>query len=191
MSFLEVIFNKFLYLAEKITDIFFLSTFNLIKSFVFIVSLGITFFLIYFWIKLEIKNRDEYRYWNYIFKSSRDYFFMKKQKKIFNQIKEIFYKDNLQGIFEIHDFFDLVLSVFGYQGSFEEKIKTVDEKVLPNKEEIKKAFQIISLIKNKIQNNESINLSADDFLMIFKTYEEALLYLRVLNSEDLLAKNQE
>jgi len=190
MAFLEVIFNKLIYLTETVSNIFLLSTFNLIKSFVFIVSLGITCLLIYFWIKLEIKNKDEYRYWNTIFKSIKDYNFLKKQRKFFTQIKEIFYKDNIQGIFEIHDFLDFVLTTFGYQGSFEDKIQSVSEKILSNKEEVKKAFQILCLIKEKIENGQQIDLSSDDFLLIFKTYEKSLYELKVLDFEDLLVKSQ-
>jgi hypothetical protein len=60
---------------------------------------------------------------------------------------------------------------------------------LPNLEEIQKAYQIVKLIEEKLKNNETLNLTEDEYLLIFHEYEKALLNLNILTIEDFLVKN--
>jgi hypothetical protein len=60
---------------------------------------------------------------------------------------------------------------------------------LPNLEEIKKAIEIVKIIEEKIKNQEEINLSEDEYFVIFHEYEKALLNLNILTTEDFLVKN--
>jgi hypothetical protein len=73
--------------------------------------------------------------------------------------------------------------------SLEEKLSKVSPLILPNLEEIKKAIEIVKIIAEKIKNQEEINLSEDEYFVIFHEYEKALFNLNILATEDFLVKN--
>ncbi len=191
MPIFELTFGRIINLIEAITKFLFATPIEILKSLGFLFSLIITGLLIYFWIKLEIKNKDEIDFWNFIFETERHYQLIREAKNKFKKIKEHFHNNKLQGLIEVNNFLDEILAVCGYEGNLEEKLNKINEKFLPNKEEIKKARQILLLINQKKQANESIELSDDEYLIIFHEYEKGLLSLNIITEEDFLVRNQE
>ncbi|GIW65186.1 MAG: hypothetical protein KatS3mg093_165 [Candidatus Parcubacteria bacterium] len=62
---------------------------------------------------------------------------------------------------------------------------------MPNLDEVKKAYKIVEIIEEKLKKNEKINLTEDEYLIIFHEYEKALYNLNILTIEDFLVKNQD
>ncbi len=189
MSIFQLTIGKILFLIETITNYFIGKGFYLFKSSIFLLSLLFSIFLIFLWFRYELKNKDEIKKWQLYLKTVKDYLFLKNPKKNFEEIKKIFYQDKILALQEINKFLDFVLTNFGYSGTLEEKIEKVNEIVLPNKEDLKKALTIYKLIEEKIKNNEKVELSDDEYLLVFHQYELALFNLNIINQEDFLAKN--
>lgn len=186
MTLFELNFEKFFLQLESIVKSNFISIFLFLKTFVFLFSLVLSVFLLYVWIKLEIKNRDEIDFWKFIIKTTKDFYFIKSSKKSFEEIKKKFYQDKLQGLIEINNLLNLVLETFGYQGSLDEKLKKINKEILPSLEETKKAVKIVEILKEKKEKGEEINLDEEEYFMIFHQYEIALKDLNILTTEDFL-----
>ncbi len=191
MTIFDLTIGRIINLIEAINKILFGTPIEILKSLGLFFSLLISGLLIYYWTKLERKEKDETDFWQSLLKNKRDYKFIKESKKFFNKIKENFYKDKIQGLIEINNFLDRILESFGYEGNLEEKLDKIYLKFLPNKEEIKKARKALILIDQKIKSGEGVNLSNEDYLIIFHEYEKGLFNLNVITEEDFLVKNQE
>jgi len=189
MTIFDLTIGKILSLIEAINSFLFETPVAILKAIGFFLSIFITALMIFLWLKFEKENRDEIDYWKTLIKNLKDFYFLQKPNKDFEEIKKIFYHNHAQGLIELNKFFDFVLEVFGYDGTLEEKLNKVSTAALPNLEEIKKAYQIVRLIEEKIKNNEDLNLTEDEYLLIFHEYEKALLNLNILTTEDFLVKN--
>lgn len=191
MTIFDLTIGRIIYLIETINKILFGASIEILKSFALFFSLLISSLLIYYWFRLELKEKDEIGFWQSLADNKKDYQFIKESKKIFNKIKEIFYQNKIQGLIKINNFLDRVLVSFGYEGDLEEKLDKIHQEFLPNKEEIKKARKALILIDQKIKSGEKIDLSDEDYLIIFHEYEKGLFHLNVITEEDFLVKNQE
>lgn len=184
-------FYKLFYFIDNINRFLFEIPFSVFKIIGFSLSLLVIFLSIFYWIKLEKENRDELDYWQTLIKNSRDFRFLQRPNKNFEKIKKIFYQNKIQGLIELTKFFDFVLDVFGYEGNLEEKLTKIQPEFLPNLEKVKKAYQIIILAEEKLKNNQTINLTEDDYLLVFHEFEQALFFLNILTREDFLVKSPE
>lgn len=183
----ELTFGKIFIFLETLLKLIIPSEAYLAKIFIFLLSIILSSFLVFIWIKLELKNQDEIDYWQSFFKSRRDYKFIKQQKKSFEKIKKIFLQDKIAGLIAIDNFLKQVIEMFGYSGeSFEEKIDQLPQEIIKTKEEIKKAIKIVSLIKEK----EQFKLNDNEYNLIFDTYQKFLLDLGVVTNDDLLGVNR-
>jgi hypothetical protein len=191
MTIFDLTIGRIINLVEGINKLLFQTPFEILKALGLFFSLFLTLLMVLAWIKIEKKTKEEINYWKTLIKNQRDFCFLKKPKKNFEEIKKIFYEDKNKALIEINKFFDFVLEVFGYEGSLEEKLNKVSPLILPNLEEIKKAVTIVKIIEEKIKNQEEINLTEDEYFVIFYEYEKALFNLNILNTEDFLAKNLE
>jgi hypothetical protein len=191
MTIFDLTIGRILGLVESITKALFGPPIEILKTLGLTFSLIITGLLLYFWIKLEMNDKDEITFWQVIIKNRKEYKFLKRAKEEFLKIKANFYKNKIQSLIEINNFLDEILTIFGYKGSLEEKLDKIYEKFLPNKEEIKKARKILILIDQRINQGKNVNLSESDYLTIFHEYEKGLFYLNVITEEDFLVKNQE
>ena len=189
MTIFDLTIGRIISLVEVINKFLLQTPVEILKALGLFFSLLLTFLMVLAWIKIEKETKDEIDYWKYLFKNRKDFYFLKKPKKNFEEIKKIFYEDKNKALIEINKFFDFVLEVFGYEGSLEEKLSKVSPLILPNLEEIKKAIEIVKIIEEKIKNQEEINLSEDEYFVIFQEYEKALLNLNILTTEDFLVKN--
>ncbi len=189
MTLLDLTIGRIIFLIEFLDKLLFGNIFIIIKVLGLFLSLIISFLLILIWIKLENEYKDETNFWLTLIKNTKDFYFLKKAKKNFDEIKKIFHEDQNKGLIEIDNFLNFVLETFGYEGNLEEKLNKIDINLLPNLEDIKKANKIVEIIKNYLENNKQINLSYDEYLLIFNEYEKTLFYLNVLNPEDFLVKN--
>lgn len=183
----ELTFGKIFIFFETLLKFVIPSEVHLTKIFIFLSSIILSLFLIFTWIKLELKNQDEIDYWQSFFKSKRDYAFVKNQKKRFEKIKKIFSQDKISGLVAVDDFLKEIIEMFGYSGeSLEEKIDQLPQEIIKTTEEIKKAIKIASLIKEKGQ----FNLKESEYYLIFDTYQKFLLDLGVITNDNLLVMDQ-
>jgi hypothetical protein len=189
MTIFDLTIGRIISLVESINRILFQTPIEILKAFGFFFSLFLTGLMIFFWIKMEKQSKDEFNYWKYLIKNWKDFYFFKKAKKNFEEIKKFFYQDKNKALIEINKFFDLTLYAFGYEGTLEEKLNKVPPEILQNLDEIKKAIKIVSLIEEKLKNNEEVNLTEDEYFIIFHEYEKALFNLNILSTEDFLAMN--
>jgi hypothetical protein len=189
MTIFDLTIGRIISLVESINRILFQTPIEILKAFGFFFSLFLTGLMIFFWIKMEKQSKDEFNYWKYLIKNWKDFYFFKKAKKNFEEIKKIFYQDKNKALIEINKFFDLTLYAFGYEGTLEEKLNKIPPEILQNLDEIKKAIKIVSLIEEKLKNNEEVNLTEDEYFIIFHEYEKALFNLNILSTEDFLAMN--
>ncbi len=189
MSLFQLTIGKIFLLVASLINLVIGDSFYLFKSTILILALIFSFFLVWLWFKYELKNRDEIDKWITYFKFVAEYFFLKQPKKNFEKIKKIFYQDKILALKELNEFLNFVLETFGYEGSFEEKLAKINSEILPNLEDLKKAFFICQLIEEKLKNNEEINLNTEDYLLIFHTYEVALKDLNIIGPEDFLVTN--
>jgi hypothetical protein len=189
MTIFDLTIGRIISLVEGINKFLLQTPVEILKALGLFFSLFLTFLMVLAWIKIEKETKDEINYWKYLFKNRKDFYFLKKPKRNFEEIKKIFYEDKNKALIEINKFFDFVLEVFGYEGSLEEKLNKVSPLILPNLEEIKKAIEIVKIIEEKIKNQEEINLTEDEYFVIFHEYEKALLNLNILATEDFLVKN--
>jgi len=189
MTIFDLTIGRIINLVEGINKLLFQTPVEILKALGLFFSLFLTLLMVLAWIKIEKKTKDEINYWKTLIKNRRDFYFLKKPKKNFEEIKKIFYEDKNKALIEINKFFDFVLEVFGYEGSLEEKLSKVSPLILPNLEEIKKAIEIVKIIEKKIKNQEEINLTEDEYFLIFHEYEKALLNFNILATEDFLVKN--
>jgi NurA-like 5'-3' nuclease len=189
MTLLDLTIGRIIFLVEFLDKLLFGNIFIIIKVLGLFLSLIISSLLIFIWIKLENEYKDETNFWLTLIKNTKDFYFLKKAKKNFDEIKKIFHEDQNKGLIEIDNFLNFVLETFGYEGKLEEKLNQIDINLLPNLEDIKKANKIVEIIKNYLDNNKQINLSYDEYLLIFNEYEKTLFYLNVLNPEDFLVKS--
>ena len=189
MTIFDLTIGRIILLIEEINKLLFQTPVEILKALGLFFSLFLTGLIIFAWIRIERQTKDEIGYWKSLIKNQKDFFFLKQPKKNFENIKKIFYEDKNKALIEINKFFDLVLEVFGYEGSLEEKLSKVSPLILPNLDEIKKAVEIVKLLEEKIKNQEEINLTEEEYFVIFHEYEKALLNLNILTTEDFLAKN--
>jgi len=189
MTIFDLTIGRIISLVEGINKLLFQTPIEILKALGLFFSLFLTLLMVLAWIKIEKETKDEIGYWKTLIKNRRDFYFLKKPKKNFEEIKKIFYEDKNKALIEINKFFDFVLEVFGYEGSLEEKLNKVSPLILPNLEEVKKAVEIVKIIEEKIKNREEINLTEDEYFLIFHEYEKALLNLNILTIEDFLVKN--
>jgi hypothetical protein len=189
MTIFDLTIGRIINLVEGINKLLFQTPFEILKALGLFFSLFLTGLMVFVWIKIEKETKDEIGYWKTLIKNQKDFYFLKKPKKNFEEIKKTFYEDKNKALIEINKFFDFVLEVFGYEGSLEEKLSKVSPLILPNLEEIKKAIKIVKIIEEKIKNQEEINLTEDEYFIIFHEYEKALLNLNILTTEDFLVKN--
>jgi uncharacterized membrane protein len=191
MPIFELTFGKIVSLIEEIGKNILGPYVQLLRGLFLTISLIIIVLLIYFWIKLELKNKDEIDFWRGLRKNLNHYKFYKKIRQNFNIIKNEFQKDKIKGLNQINDFLDKLLDTFGYEGNLEEKLNKIDIKFLSNKEEVKKARKALILINEKLQAGEKLNLTNEEYFLIFQEYQQALFHLRAINEQDLLVMNQE
>jgi len=189
MTIFDLTIGRIINLVEGINKFLLQTPVEILKALGLFFSLFLTGLMVFAWIKIEKETKDEINYWKTLFKNRRDFYFLKKPKKNFEEIKKIFYEDKNKALIEINKFFDFVLEVFGYEGSLEEKLSKISPLILPNLEEIKKAIEIVKIIEEKIKNQEEINLTEDEYFLIFHEYEKALFNLNILATEDFLVKN--
>jgi hypothetical protein len=189
MAIFDLTIGRIINLVEGINKFLFQTPFEILKALGLFFSLFLTGLMVFVWIKIEKETKDEIGYWKTLIKNRRDFYFLKNSKRYFLKIKKNFYEDKNKSLIKINKFFDRVLDAFGYEGSLEEKLNKVSPLILPNLEEIKKAIEIVKIIEEKIKNQEEINLSEDEYFVIFHEYEKALLNLNILTTEDFLVKN--
>jgi hypothetical protein len=189
MSIFDLTIGRIINLVEGINKFLLQTPVEILKALGLFFSLFLTGLMVFAWIKIEKETKDEIGYWKTLIKNRRDFYFLKNSKRYFLKIKKNFYEDKNKALIKINKFFDFVLEVFGYEGSLEEKLNKVSPLILPNLEEIKKAIEIVKIIEEKIKNQEEINLSEDEYFVIFHEYEKALLNLNILTTEDFLVKN--
>jgi hypothetical protein len=189
MTIFDLTIGRIINLVEGINKFLLQTPVEILKALGLFFSLFLTGLMVLAWIKIEKETKDEINYWKTLFKNRRDFYFLKKPKKNFEEIKKIFYEDKNKALVEINKFFNFVLEVFGYEGSLEEKLSKVSSSILPNLEEIRKAVEIVKIIEEKIKNQEEINLTEDEYFVIFHEYEKSLLNLNILATEDFLVKN--
>jgi len=189
MTIFDLTIGRIINLVEGINKFLLQTPVEILRALGFLFSLFLTGLMIFLWIKWEREVQDEIWFWKLLFKNLKDFNFLKQPKKHFEEIKKIFYQDKNRALVEINRFFDFVLEVFGYEGSLEEKLSKVSPLILPNLEEVKKAVEIVKIIEEKIKNREEINLTEDEYFLIFHEYEKALLNLNILTIEDFLVKN--
>jgi hypothetical protein len=189
MTIFDLTIGRVLSLIEAINRFLFETPVAILKATGFLFSLLITALMILYWLKIEKETKDEISFWQTLIRNWKDYYFLQKPNKNFEEIKKIFYQNHAQGLIELNRFFDFALEVFGYGGNLEEKLNKVSMEILSNLEEIKKAYQIVRLIEEKLKKQEDLNLDEDEYLLIFHEYEKALLNLNILTIEDFLVKN--
>jgi hypothetical protein len=189
MTIFDLTIGRIINLAEWINKFLLQTPVEILKALGLFFSLFLTGLMVFFWIKIEKETEDEIGYWKTLIKNRKDFYFLKKPKKNFEEIKKIFYEDKNKALIEINKFFDFVLEVFGYKGNLEEKLNKISPLILPNLEEIKKAIEVVKIIEEKIKNQEEINLTEDEYFVIFYEYEKALFNLNILATEDFLVKN--
>jgi hypothetical protein len=189
MAIFDLTIGRIINLVEGINKFLLQTPVEILKALGLFFSLFLTGLMVFVWIKIEKETKDEIGYWKTLIKNRRDFYFLKNSKRYFLKIKKNFYEDKNNALIKINKFFDFVLEVFGYEGSLEEKLNKVSPLILPNLEEIKKAIEIVKIIEEKIKNQEEINLSKDEYFVIFHEYEKALLNLNILTTEDFLVKN--
>jgi len=189
MTIFDLTIGRVLSLIEAINRFLLETPITVLKAIGLFFSLLITILMILYWLRIEKETKDEIGYWQTLIKNIKDFYFLQKPNKNFKEIKKIFYQNHAQGLIELNKFFDFVLGVFGYDGTLEEKLNKVSTEILPNLEEIKKAYQIVRLIQEKLKNNQTLNLTDDEYLLIFHEYEKALLNLNILTTEDFLVKS--
>jgi hypothetical protein len=191
MEILQLTIGKIFLFVEKVLELIIPSSLILNKLFIFLLSIISTFLMILWWIKLELKNEDEIDYWQSLFKSKKDYFFIKNQRKTFEKIKKIFYQDEVKGLIEIDKFLKTIIEMFGYsENNLEDNIEKLPSTISKNKEDIKKAIKIVSLIKEKLENNEEITLKKEEYFLVFHQYEQFLADLSVITSDNFLVVGQ-
>jgi hypothetical protein len=189
MTIFDLTIGRIISLIEEINKLLFQTPAEILRALGLFFSLFLTGLMVFAWIKIEKETKEEINYWKYLIKNRKDFYFLKKPKRNFDEIKKIFYEDKNKALIEINKFFDFVLEVFGYEGNLEEKLGKVSPLILPNLEEIKKAIEIVKIIEEKIKNQEEINLTEDEYFLIFHEYEKALLNLNILTTEDFLVRN--
>lgn len=189
MSLFELTIGRILSLVEALINFALGKGFYLFKASISILALFFSFFLIWLWLKYELKNKDEIGKWKFYLKTSKEYFFLKKPKKKFEEIKKVFYEDKILALREINEYLNFVLETFGYQGNLEEKTEKINPEFLPSLDDLKKAISIYKLIEERLKNNEELGLTEEDYLLIFHAYEIALKDLNVLTTEDFLVKS--
>jgi hypothetical protein len=189
MTIFDLTFGRIISLIEWIDKFLFQTPAEILKALGLFFSLFLTGFMVLAWIKIERETKDEINYWKTLIKNRVDFYFLKKPQKNFEEIKKKFYEDKNKALIELNKFFDFVLEVFGYKGSLEEKLNKVSPLILPNLEKIKKAIEIVKIIEEKIKKQEKINLTEDEYFIIFREYEKALYNLNLLTTEDFLAEN--
>lgn len=189
MSLFELTIGRILSLLEALINFVLGKSFYLFKASISILVLFFSFFLIWLWFKYELKNKDEFRKWKFYFNSVKEYYFLKKPKRQFEEIKKVFYEDKILALREINEYLNFVLETFGYEGNLEEKIEKINPEFVPSLDDLKKAISIYKLIEEKLNNNEDLGLTEEEYLLIFHTYEIALKDLNVLTTEDFLVKS--
>ncbi len=190
MTIFDLTFGKIIYLIEKLTEIL-ISTPYLAKILVYLFSLTLSITIIIFWIKLEIKNRDEVNKINRFIKNRKIFLFYKKRKDIWNQIKNIFSQDKNRGLIEIKKLLDFSLETFGYEGTLQEKINNTNEEIIINKNDLLKAIEIVEAIEKKLSHHQKIDIKDKEYFLILKQFEIALLSLNIISTQDCLALLQE
>lgn len=191
MNIFDLTIGKIIKVLETLINFVFKQAYYFLEISIFIFSLTISLVLIWLWLKYEIKNKDEINKWKNYKKWVKEYFFLKKPKKDFEEIKKIFYENKILALRNLNNFLNFVLETFGYEGKLEEKLVKINPEFLPNIENLKKAFSIYKLIEEKLKNSEKINLTDEDYLLLFHTYEIALYNLNIITLEDFLVKNLE
>lgn len=191
MPIFDLTVGKIIYLIESINRFLFQAPIEALKAFEFFISIIVSILMLIFWLKIEKISKEETNFFKALIKNWKDFEFLKKPKRTFEEIKKIFYQNKNKALIEINNFFDFVLSVFGYDGTLEEKLNKISVEILPNLDEVKKAYKIVEIIEEKLKKNEKINLTEDEYLIIFHEYEKALYNLNILTIEDFLVKNQE
>lgn len=187
----ELTIGKIFLFIETLLRIIIPSGVSLAKIFIFLFSIILSSFLIIVWIKLELKNKDEISFWQLIFKSKRDYKFIKKMKNNFTKIKNTFTQDKIKGLIAIDDFLKQIIEMFDYPGeNLEKKIDQLPQEIIKTTTEIKKAIKIVGLIKEKKQRGEELSLKENEYDLIFDVYQKFLVDLRVVPNENLLVMNQ-
>lgn len=187
MPILQLTIGKILRLIEGVVQIFYENLFFISEFLFYLFILIFCFILIAKYIINELKYQKEIKKWLNYYKLLHYYFFLKKKHKRFVQIKEKFYLDKLTSLYELRNFLKEALTIFGYEGSLKEQLEAVNNTLIPNLEQLKKAEMIFSLIEQKYVQRANINLDENDFLLLFHTYEIALFNLKIINHEDLLA----
>lgn len=186
MTILDLTIGRIINLIENINKLLFETPFEILKALGFLFSLLITFLMILFWIKFEKETKTEINYWKRLIKNIKDFQSMKNLPTTFDKIKKMYYQNKNLALIEVDQFLNFTLETFGYEGNLDEKLNKVPATILLNLEEIKKAHQIVKIIKEKLANNEEIPLTDDEYLMIFHEYEKALYNLNILTTENFL-----
>lgn len=186
MAVLDLTIGRIINLIENINKLLFETPFEILKTLGFLFSLLITFLMILFWIKFEKETKMEINYWKRLIKNIKDFQLMKNFPTTFDKIKKMYYQNKNLALIEVDQFLNFALETFGYEGNLDEKLNKVPTTILLNLEEIKKAHQIVKIIKEKLANNEEIPLTDDEYLMIFHEYEKALYNLNILTTENFL-----
>lgn len=186
MTILDLTIGRIINLIENINKLLFETPFEILKALGFLFSLLITFLMILFWIKFEKETKTEINYWKRLIKNIKDFQSMKNFPTTFDKIKKMYYQNKNLALIEVDQFLNFTLETFGYEGNLDEKLNKVPATILLNLEEIKKAHQIVKIIKEKLANNEEIPLTDDEYLMIFHEYEKALYNLNILTTENFL-----
>lgn len=184
MPVIDLTIGKILNLIEEIIVQTIGINFELFKSLIFLFSIFYSLNLILFWIYLEMKNKDEIGFWDFILKSYKRFKDLKKASFSYQNVKETYLNNKQEGLFGLRDFFKLALESYGYSGNLEEILNQLNEKILPNLEDVKKAIKAINLI----EKNKNNNLSDEEIELLYSTIETALYHLNVIEKEDFLVK---
>lgn len=186
MPILQLTIGKILRLIEETAQIIYENLFFINELLFYLFILVFCFTLAIKYIINELKYQKEIKKWQIYYKLLYYYLFLKKKNKRFAQIKETFYLNKLASLYELRNLLKEALTTFGYEGSLKEQLEKINNILMPNIEQLKKAEIIFNIIEQKYNQQADINLNENDFLVLFHTYEIALFNLKIINQEDFL-----
>lgn len=188
MQLFDLTIEKVLEYLEKFPPPNFEPLFENIKTLVFLLSLIYSLNLILLWIYYEIKNKDEIGFWLGILNLIRAYKNSQKKLPSYEEIKKVYLENHKEGIIFLRNYLNEILEILGFSGgNLIEKIGSISEEDLPNKENLIKAIKAINILEQK----SNPQLTEEEFQLIYSEIEKALYYLNIIDKEDFLVKIRE